>query len=296
MSYYTGYSIHQNTLLNGLAQRITSAEDAILNNKGIYDNKVAAIDLKDAEQDGRLTSVEGRVSTVENNISVQVSEVLTTSEAQVTFDSLKTEIENVESALTASLATKVAQTVQTQVDAAQDALIATKVAQTAYDTKMTQLDAKNTALDSLNGKWENRFLAVEEFINGYLKAFILKINGTPYAYNAKVQQIPGIQKSPFFTVVSKTAINTEDWKITLQFNDYSYNAFLGSVVCQTGGSTFSITKTDINSTTYVADLVLTGTRSNTSFTGTFPFDVTYRNVYNETVFTASITQTAFEAL
>lgn len=138
---FTGQSTYQASLLGSQDSRITAAETAILANKATYDTKVAAIDAKDTEQDGRLDAVEGRVTSLETDISGRVQSEINDKVAQATFDALATELRDADSALSTALATKVAQTVQQQTDDAQNELINSKVSQSDYDSYVSSNDA-----------------------------------------------------------------------------------------------------------------------------------------------------------
>lgn len=138
---FTGQSTYQASLIGTQDSRLTAAEAAILANKATYDTKVAAIDAKDTEQDGRLDVVEGRVTSLETDISGRVQSEINDKVAQATFDALATELRDADSALSTALATKVAQTVQQQTDDAQNELINSKVAQSDYDVYVNSNDA-----------------------------------------------------------------------------------------------------------------------------------------------------------
>ena len=81
-------------------------------------------------------------------LGVRVQAEINDKVSQVIFDSVKAELENVDSGLAAALATKVAATVQVQVDEEQDARINSKVAKTVFDAKLALVDALNGVQDT----------------------------------------------------------------------------------------------------------------------------------------------------
>lgn len=159
---FIGQSVYQQGLINAVDTRISAAEAAILANKATYDTKVAAIDTKDAQQDGRLTVVEGKVTALESDLSSRVQSEIDDKVAQATFDALATELRNADSTLSTALATKVAQTVQTQLDDAQNLLIDSKVSQEDYD-----LYVSNTAtyLEQVDANLSSQIADVETLAN-----------------------------------------------------------------------------------------------------------------------------------
>lgn len=156
---FIGGSVYQQGLINTVDTRITAAEAAILANKATYDTKVAAIDTKNDQQDGRLTVVEGKVTALETDLSGRVQTEINDKVAQATFDALAAELRTADSALSTVLATKVAETVQLQTDDAQNTLINSKVSQVDYDLYVeqaaTDLQGVNDSLIALIATAQN---------------------------------------------------------------------------------------------------------------------------------------------
>lgn len=179
---FTGYSLYQQTLIDGSTARLDAAELAIVQNLSsatakyalldakdvehdqslstlsgvkvdlsVYDAKMTALDAKDAEQDGRLVAVENRATALESDISSRVQAEIDSKVSQVVFDTIHAELMDVDSQLTSTLATKVAATVQADLDASQNSTIATKVAIADYDvfvsTATAGIDSKVAQTD-----------------------------------------------------------------------------------------------------------------------------------------------------
>jgi len=180
MSSYIGVPYAQDVDLSAVKSRLATAENTIVANKNTYDTKVASIDSTTANHETRLTTAESDIATIQTQITVElpnsVNQIVTTRMAQETFDHLKQELANTESELSAALATKVAETVQIQTDAAQDALIASKVAQVAYDTDKAAQGVINTGFNT-------KILAIEEFVNVFLAANVLKYDNNTLTYS-----------------------------------------------------------------------------------------------------------------
>jgi hypothetical protein len=117
---------------------------------GIFNAYSTINNSKNLEQDNRLTATETRLSSIEIDIEGVVSSVVTTQIAQTTFDTLRAELTNVNSDLSLTLATKVAQTLQYELDSAQNSSIST--VQANLDAYETSNDAAFGAYSTFNNQ------------------------------------------------------------------------------------------------------------------------------------------------
>lgn len=172
-----------------------------------HDAKMALLDAKDADLTQAVAAVEGRVTAVEGDISGRVQAAIDEKVAQTVFDSLATELRNADSALTASLATKVAAVTQQAVDEAQNGVIATKASiagvNNALNGLVSQFNQETQRLDAVDASkvaavdYQAKVDALEEFIGIMLQTYgITKPTGGAYEYTGVKQNLLAPAFSP----------------------------------------------------------------------------------------------------
>ena len=181
-------------LQQDINSRVTTA--AYTTKVGEIEGRITGVANRASALETRADALEGRVDAIDADIDGQVQNAIDDKVAVTVFNSLASELRNKDSTLFNSLATKVAQTVQTGVDAAQNAEIEKRVITTNYNSKMEALDNTNTAQDTaiaartLRATYLQKIAAIEEFLyllneDNYIEA--VNSDGTEYKYRGTFQ-------------------------------------------------------------------------------------------------------------
>jgi hypothetical protein len=194
-----------------------------------------------------------------------------------------------------------------------NAAVNARVLQTAYNSKMT-------ALDNLDKDYEERFIAVEEFIRALLATYsITKENGLEYNYTAMPQNM---SIAPYSIKPVKVALietgtaggfgfpttgRSQYLLLEIAISDYTWNTFYGSIQLTWPGQSaaqragFTITKANINAgfsmysadNNHVIQIFISNNNStplsldindNDFFPGVLPMTISYINMKGRVVY------------
>ena len=268
----------------------TTTSNVIAANKSEYDAYVELNDAKNQEQDDRLDGVETRLEAIDTNIIGRVDDAINSKVATTTFELLANELRNADSALSITLATKVATTVQVATDLAQDAKIDARVLTTDYNAYTTS-DINTNKLNEI------KIAAMEQFIRTLLATYTIK-NGSDQTYVYKGYAQKDFEIAPAaISFVSRfndaAKINLKVLEFVTRSNSNQLRIYSSSQVVLLSTSLATESKTV---STSLGDITNVYTMTRAVLSSDFPIKLRYQDTNGNAICEQVLTYEQYQAL
>jgi hypothetical protein len=255
---------------------------------------ITSLNDMDTSQNNKLTALETDIDNITTDISGRVQAEIDDKVSDAIFQTMKASLETADSSIFASLATKVNAALQADLDDAQNDAIDTKVDLVVYNQKVEELT-------EMNYTWEQRFRAAEEFIRVMLATYTITNPNTTntFLFTGALQNInPG---APLMNLdLVEVSGNTSQWGLDLRLSDYGYNTFTGTISAVAGGVTYTLSKSDFDSTLRKNILTIPSSRSGDAAWNTasvpLPVIINYNSYSGMNVFSITLNSTLFTTL